>query len=116
MSWQHCLAALTKARGLDGHGVEGATDLVHHEGGKGFALDVLGDISRGLPDCMTFEHGQEVLYVRDSRFRLEQDVRIVEHGFLALGVGDLKYGDRYLIELHASTKSRSMPKVLDSRR
>ena len=30
---QLCLAALTKARSFDGHGLEGAADLVHHEGG-----------------------------------------------------------------------------------
>ena len=98
---QHCLPTLTKARGLDGHGVEGATDLVHHEGGKGFALDVLGDDQQGLARLHDLlEHGQEVLYVRDLAL-VEQDVRIVEHGFLALGVGDEVRRQVALVELHA---------------
>ena len=40
---QHRLAAVAEARGLDGDGVERATDLVHDERGEGLALDVLGD-------------------------------------------------------------------------
>ena len=40
---QHRLATLAEAGGLDGGGLERATDLVDHEGGQGFALDVFGD-------------------------------------------------------------------------
>ena len=40
---EHRLAALAEARGLDGHGLERAPDLVDHQRGQGLALDVLGD-------------------------------------------------------------------------
>ena len=52
---QHGLAAVTEARSLDGDGLEGATDLVDHQGGQGFALDVLGDDQQrltGLDDLL----------------------------------------------------------------
>ena len=59
---QHGLAAVTEARGLDGDGLEGATDLVDHQGGQGFALDVLGDDQQrlaGLDDLL--QQRQQVL-------------------------------------------------------
>src|SRR5690606_32040541 len=52
---EHRLAAITEAGGLDGADVERAADLVHHERGKGFALDVLGDDQErlaGLGDAL----------------------------------------------------------------
>ncbi|MBV9495286.1 MAG: chaperonin GroEL, partial [Acidobacteria bacterium] len=39
---EHCLAAVTEARRLDGDGCEGAAQLVHDERGQSLALDVLG--------------------------------------------------------------------------
>src|SRR5690606_14818392 len=40
---EHGLAAVTEARSLDGHGLEGAADLVDHERGQSLAVDVLSD-------------------------------------------------------------------------
>src|SRR6185295_12483977 len=45
---QHLLAAIAKARRLDGEDLDGATELVHDERGKGLTVDVLGDDQRGL--------------------------------------------------------------------
>ena len=59
---EHRLAALTEARGLDGHRGEGAADLVDDQRGEGLALDVLGDDQQrlaGLHDLL--EHGHEVV-------------------------------------------------------
>src|SRR6185369_4665651 len=39
---EHALAAVTEARGLDGHAGERAAQLVHDERREGLALDVLG--------------------------------------------------------------------------
>ncbi len=46
----HGLAAIAEARGFDGADVERAAQLVHHEGGEGFAFDFFGDDQQGLAD------------------------------------------------------------------
>src|SRR5690606_35310116 len=82
------LAAVTEARGLDGDGLEGATDLVHDQGRQGFALDVLGDDQQrltGLDDLL--QQRQQVLDGGDLRAD-QQDVRILEDRFLTLRAGD----------------------------
>ena len=45
---EHGLAAVAEARGLDGADLQGAAQLVDHQGGQGLALDVLGDDQEGL--------------------------------------------------------------------
>src|SRR3546814_18725575 len=63
---QHRLAAVAEPGGLDGGRVEGATDLVDHEGGEGFALDVLGPDQERLAGLhkLLADRGT-VLYRRD---------------------------------------------------
>ena len=77
---EHGLAALTEAGGLDGHRVEGATDLVHDEGCQGFALDILGDDQQrlaGLHDLFEYREGCPCT---DADLALvEQDVGLVEY-------------------------------------
>ena len=46
--FEHGLAAIAEAGGLDGDDLEGAAELVDDEGGEGFAFDVLGDDQQGL--------------------------------------------------------------------
>src|SRR3546814_3213179 len=41
--FQHGLAAVAEARRLDGGDLQATAQLVHHQGGQGFALDILGD-------------------------------------------------------------------------
>ena len=98
---EHPLAAVTEARGLDGHGLERAAKLVHDDRRERLALDVLcHDQQRaaGLDDLL--EHGQDVLDGADLRVR-DQDVRIVEVGLHALGVRDHVRREVALVELHA---------------
>ena len=98
---QHGLAALTEARGLDGRGLEGATDLVDDQRRERLTLEVLGDDDQrtaGLHDLL--EHGQEVLHGRDLRVR-DEDVRVLEHDLHAVGVGHEVRRDVALVELHA---------------
>ena len=62
--FEHGLAAVAEAGGLDGADVEGAAELVDHEGGQGFAFDVFGDDEErlaGLGDLL--EQRQQVLEV-----------------------------------------------------
>ena len=98
---QHRLAALTEAGRLHRDGVEGAADLVDHEGGESLALDVLGDDHErlaGLHDGL--EHRQHRLDGRDLAL-VEQDVGILEHRLLAIGIGDEVGRQVALVELHA---------------
>ena len=98
---EHALAAVAEARRLDGDGLERAAQLVDDDRRERLALDVLGhDQQRaaGLDDLL--EHRQEVLDGPDLLVR-DQDVRVVEHGLHALGVGDHVGRQVALVELHA---------------
>src|SRR5690606_33787452 len=97
---QHRLTTVTEARSLDGDGLEGAADLVDDQGSQGLALDVLGDDQQrlvGLHDLL--EDGQQVLDVGDLG-AVQQDVRVLQNGFLPLGVGGEVAGDVALVEAH----------------
>ncbi len=86
---------------LDGDCREGSAELVDDDRGESLALDVLGDDQQrptGLDDLL--EHGQEILDGADLLVR-DQDVRLVEHGLHALGVGDHVRREVALVELHA---------------
>ena len=99
--FEHALAAIAEAGGFDGDAGEGAAQLVHHEGRQGFAFDVFSDDQQraaGLNDFL--EHREKILDRADLAVG-DQDVRIFEHGFHALGVGDEVRGDVALVELHA---------------
>ena len=98
---EHPLAAVTEARRLDGDGGEDATELVDDDRRERLALDVLRhDQQRaaGLDDLL--QDGQEVLDRADLLVG-DQDVRFVEHGLHALGVGDHVRRQVALVELHA---------------
>src|SRR5690606_17454632 len=87
--------------GLDGGGLQDATDVVHDQGGQGFALDVLGhDQQRaaGLGDL--FQHRQQVADVADLLVE-DQDERIIQHGDLLVGVVDEVGRQVAAVELHA---------------
>src|SRR5437762_6038012 len=98
---EHPLAAVTEAGRLDGNRGEGAAELVDDDRRARLALDVLGDDQQrlaGLDDRL--EHRQQVLDGPDLLVR-DQDVRVVEHGLHALGVGDHVGRQVALVELHA---------------
>ena len=85
---EHGLAAIAKAGGLDGADVEGTAETVHHEGGEGFTLDILGDDEEGLAGLgHFFEDGEEILEVGNLLLE-DEDVGAFEHGFHGIGVGD----------------------------
>src|SRR5213075_558484 len=98
---EHRLAAVAEARGLDGDRAEGAPDLVDDEGGQRLAVDVLGDDEQrlaGLDDLL--QQRQQVLDGGDLGAE-EEDVRVLELGFLTLRVGHEVTGDVALVEAHA---------------
>ena len=90
-----------KPGGLHGAGVQGAAQLVDHQGGERFAFHFLGDDQQGLAGAGDLlEHRQQVLHVADLLL-VDQDVGILEHHFHALGVGDEIGGEITAVELHA---------------
>jgi hypothetical protein len=101
MSCSIALRRSPKPGRLDGGGVERAPDLVDHQGGEGFTLDVLGDDHERLAGLHHgLERRQHGLDSRDLG-AVEQDVGVFEDDFLALGVGDEVRRQVALVELHA---------------
>ena len=86
---------------LDRDGLERPADLVDHERRERFALDVLGDDRERLAGLHhVLEDGQQVADVRDLLVR-DQDERVLEDRFHAVGVGDEVRRDVALVEAHA---------------
>ena len=98
---QDRLAAIAEAGSLDGCDVQGATQLVDHEGGESFALNVLRDDQQRLAATSNLlEQGKQILHRADLLF-VDQDVGIVQGYFEALGVGDEVGAEVAAIKLHA---------------
>ena len=98
---KHGLAAIPEAGGLDGGRLEGAANLVHHEGGQRFAFDVFRDDQEWLAALRDlFQQGKQVLQRRDLLL-VDEDVGILQNGFHALGVRHEIRGQVALVELHA---------------
>src|SRR3984885_4261330 len=98
---EHGLAAVAEARGLHRDGPEQPAHLVDDQRGERLALDVLGDDGQrlaGLHDLV--EQRKQVLVGRDLRVD-DEDVRVLEDGLEALGVGDEVGRDVALVEAHA---------------
>jgi hypothetical protein len=63
---------------LDRTHLQGAAQLVHHQGGQGLALHVLGDDQQGLAHLgHLLQKGQQVLHVADLLL-VDQDVGIFQ--------------------------------------
>src|SRR5680860_599555 len=97
----HRLATVTDGGRLDGSGGKGATDLVHHERGQRFTLDILGEDEQWLAGRDDLLQQREEVSDSADLALVKKDVRVVEHGFHALGVGDEVGRDVALVELHA---------------
>ncbi len=98
---EHGLAPVAETRGLDRGALERAPELVHHQGGQGLALDVLGDDEQGTSFLgYALENGDEVPHVADLLV-IDEQVRVFEHGLHAFGIGDEVGGEVAAVELHA---------------
>ena len=98
---QHGLAAVTEAGGLDGHDLQGATQLIDHQGSQGFAFHVFGqDHQRTIDLGDLFEHGQHVLHAGDLLLSA-QDVGVVHLAFHLLRVGHEVGREIATVEAHA---------------
>jgi len=99
--FEHGLAAVAKARGFDGGALQRAAELVYHEGGEGFAFDVLSDDQEGLAHLGgLLEQREQVLHRADFLF-VDEDADVFEDAFHTLGVGDEVGGEVAAVKLHA---------------
>src|SRR5207244_12541251 len=99
--FQHRLAAVTEARGLDRGSLKDAAEVVDHQGGKRFAFQILGDDQQRAGGLgYLFEQRQQITDAGDPLV-VQQNVRIVENGDLLFGAVDKVRGKIAAIDLHA---------------
>src|SRR4029077_2818135 len=99
--FEHGLAAIAKARSLDGSALQGAAQLVHHQGRQGFALNVLRDDQQGLAQLGNLlQQWKQVLHGTDFLL-VDEDQRVFQRAFHALRVGNEIGGQVAAVELHA---------------
>src|SRR5258707_2547799 len=99
--FEHGLAAVAKARGFDGGALQRAAELVYHEGGEGFAFDVLSDDQEGLAHLGGLLKQREQVLHRADFLLVDEDADVFEDAFHALGVGDEVGGEVAAVKLHA---------------
>ena len=98
---EHFLAAVTKARRLDGSDLEDAAQVVDHQGGQRFAFDVFGNDQQRLAGLGNgFEHGQQFADVGDLLLA-DEDQRVFQLDLLVLLVVDEVGRQVATVELHA---------------
>ena len=99
--FEHGLAAIAKAGGLDGGDFEGAAELVDHQSCQASPSTSSAMMSTGLPDSAALlRAGTNVAGAADFLF-VDQDVDIIQDGFLAWWFGDEVRAEVTLVELHA---------------
>ena len=79
--FQHGLAAIAEARGLDGGNLQGAAKLVDDEGGEGLAFDVLGDDEHRLARFGGLAQHRDQVAGDGDLLLVDQDVGVFQHGF-----------------------------------
>src|SRR5690606_16360407 len=99
--FQHGLATVAKARGLHSGGLQDTADVVHNQGGQGFAFDVFShDQQRTVGLGNLFQDRQQVTDVADLLV-VDQDERIFQNGDLLFRVVDEVGRQVAAVELHA---------------
>ncbi len=98
--FQHGLATVAEARGLDGNGLQDAADVVDDQGRQRFAFDVFGDDDQRTASLGNLlQHRQQVTDVRDLLVA-QQDERIVVDRDLLVRVVDEVRRQVAAVELH----------------
>src|SRR6267143_665804 len=99
--FEHGLAAVAKARGLDGSALQRAAEFVHHESRERFALDVFSDDQEGLAHLGgLLEQWEQILHRADFLF-VDEDAHVFQHAFHTVRVGDEVGGEVAAVKLHA---------------
>ena len=99
--FEHGLAAVAEAGGLDGGHAERAAELVHDERGEGLAVDVFGDDEqRGAHLRDLLQDGEEVLH-RGDLLVMDEDHDVFERDLHVVGVRHEVRREVAAVELHA---------------
>src|SRR2546426_5622355 len=99
--FEHGLAAVAKARGLDGGALQGAAELVHHESGQRFAFHVLSDDQERLAHLGGLLEQREQVLHRANFLLVDEDAHVLKNAFHALRVSDEVGGEVAAVKLHA---------------
>src|SRR5947208_182150 len=99
--FEHRLAAVAEARRLHGAGLQDAADVVHHQRGERLAFDFLGDEQQRLAGLGDLLEDRQQLADRRDLLVVQQNVRILEHADLLLGIVDEVRREIAAVELHA---------------
>src|SRR3954471_12331064 len=98
---EHRLAAIAEARRLDRGGLQRAAQLVDDQRRQRLTFDVFrDDQQRAAEPRHLLEHRQQILH-RADLLLVDQDDRVLEDHFHALGIGDEVRRQVAAIELHA---------------
>ena len=98
--FQHRLATIAEARGLDRANLQGPAQLVHHQSGERFAFHIFRDDQERTTSLGYFlKQREHVLQARDFLL-VNEDVRIFEHGLHRFRVGDEVGREITFVELH----------------
>ena len=98
---QHGFAAVAETGGFDSQHVEHAAQLVEHEGGQGFAINIFGDhdqLALAALDHL-FQQGDQICSSRDLLV-MDQQVWFFDHRFHRFGIGHEVRGEVAAVELH----------------
>ena len=98
---QHGLATIAKARSLNSAGLESATDIVQNQGRQSLTVNVLSDDQQRLAGLHDQLGDVDDILLGAELAGGQEDIRILEHGGLVLGVGHEVRSDVALIEAHA---------------
>src|SRR3954452_1286413 len=98
---QHGLAAIAKARSLDGRDLQTTAETVHHKGGQRLAFNVFGDDDQRLAALHHRFEQRKQLVQRRELLLVDQDVGVVHLNAHLVGVGDEVGRDVAAVELHA---------------
>src|SRR3954449_10169916 len=98
---QHGLAAIAKARSLDGRDLQAAAQTVHHQRRQCFAFDVFGDDDQRLAGLHHRLKQRKQFVQRGELLLVDQDVGVVHFNAHLVGVGDEVGRDVAAVELHA---------------
>ena len=98
---QHFLAAITKAGGFDGGDLQDAAELVDHEHGQGFAIDIFGDDEQALAGLGHLAEDRQQVFGAGNLLLVDQDVAVFQIRGHGRGVGDEVGAQVALVELHA---------------
>src|SRR5438105_3422807 len=99
--FEHRLAAVAEPRRLHGASLQDAADVIHHQRGKRLAFDLLGDAQQRLAGLGDLLQDRQQLADRRDLLVVQQDIRILEHADLLLGIVDEVRREIAAVELHA---------------